>query len=610
MTSSGQSAWNPNDPLTEGVIYEKRLADDIGQQWRDLARALGFHHSIIEDIQQEKGNSKECCIEVLVRWLRQNGKGATAGKLVEALTKIGLKNLADRFPIKSSDTNRNSKENGKVRELEDRVSKMENKNIKELEKEVSKMKLNNKELEEEVSKLRAINKELQDGEKQEVEVSKMKTKNKELEEEVSKLRAINKKLQDGEKQEVEVSKFKELEEEVSKMKHNNKELEEEVSKLRAINKELQDGEKQEVEVSKMKTKNKELEEEVSKLRAINKKLQDGEKQEVEVSKIKELEEEVDIIKNKNKELEEEVSKLRAINKELQDGEKREVEVSKMKTKNKELEEEVSKLRAINKKLQDGEKHEVEVSKIKELEEEVDKMKNKNKELEEEDLEHKLSKETDEEARERRISAKLQKYIRDLKTYVTSSLEVPEVKQDQLKTPVKLGILKTLSEHLGDLYIGIRDMVSETCKCSEDLKREFYDFGYHGLRADHNELIHRVQDLEDTVEEMNEEEKEELQKLKEFQMNRESLIKELEEKWRALFSPPERLSRTRSFLTIGRGEKSTDNKKVKRNTDPGTRPKQRNIRDKRLQNPKHFSIGRKTLKRLQFGTLHYQRLNES
>ncbi|XP_068725402.1 uncharacterized protein PF3D7_1120000-like isoform X6 [Montipora capricornis] len=576
MTSSGQSAWNPNDPLSEGVIYEKRLADDIGQQWRDLARALGFHHSIIEDIQQEKGNSKECCIEVLVRWLRQNGKGATAEKLVEALTKIGLKNLADRFPIKPSDTNRNSKENSKVRELEDRVSKMENKNIKELEEEVSKMKHNNKKLEEEVSKLRAINKELQDGEKQEVEVSKMKTK--------------------------------------------NKELEEEVSKLRAINKELQDGEKQEVEVSKMKTKNKELEEEVSKLRAINKKLQDGEKQDVEVSKFKELEEEVSKMKHNNKELEEEVSKLRAINKKLQDGEKQDVEVSKfreleeevskMKNKNKELEEEVSKLRAINKKLQDSEKQEVEVSKIKELEEKVSKMKNNNKELEEEDLEHKLSKETDEEARERRISEKLQKYIRDLKTYVTSSLEVPEVKQDQLKTPVKLDILKTLSEHLGDLYIGTRDMVSETCKCSEDLKREFYDFGYHGLRADHNELIHRVKDLDDTVQGMSEEEQEELQKLKEFQMNRESLIKELEEKWRALFSPPERLSRTRSFLTIGRGEKSTDNKKVKRNTDPGTRPKQRNVRDKRLQNPKHLSIGRKTLKRLQYGTLHYQRLNES
>ena len=110
----------------------------------------------------------------------------------------------------------------------------------------------------------------------------------------------------------------------------------------------------------------------------------------------------------------------------------------------------------------------------------------------------VSKETDEEARERRISEKLQKYIRDLKTYVTSSLEVPEVKQDQLKTPVKLDLLKTLSEHLEDLYIATRDMVSETCKCSEYLKRDFYDFAYHGLRADHNELVHRVEDLEDTV----------------------------------------------------------------------------------------------------------------
>ena len=106
IASSGQLAWNPNDPVSEGVVYEKRLADDIGQQWKYLAHALGFHHSSIEDVQQEKGNSKECCIEVLVRWLRQNGKGATVGKLVDALTKIGLKNLADRFPIEPSDTNR------------------------------------------------------------------------------------------------------------------------------------------------------------------------------------------------------------------------------------------------------------------------------------------------------------------------------------------------------------------------------------------------------------------------------------------------------------------------------------------------------------------------
>ena len=148
----------------------------------------------------------------------------------------------------------------------------------------------------------------------------------------------------------------------------------------------------------------------------------------------------------------------------------------------------------------------------------------------------VSEEADEEARERRISAQLQKYTRDLQTYVTSTLEVPEVKQDQLKTAVQLNILKTLSEHLEGLYIATRDMVSETCKCSEDLKRDFYDFAYHGLRADHNELVHRFKDLEYGVQKMSEEEKEELQRLKVFQLNRQSLIKELEEKWRALFSP--------------------------------------------------------------------------
>ncbi|XP_068725408.1 uncharacterized protein PF3D7_1120000-like [Montipora capricornis] len=437
MTSSGQSAWNRNDPLSENDVYEKRLADDIGQQWKDLGRALGFHQASIDNIEQEKGNnSKECCIEVLVRWLRRDGKeGATVGKLVEALTKIELKNLADRFPIKPSDTNRDSMENSKARELEDTVFKMRNR-IKELE----------------------------------------------------------------------------------------------------------------VEVSKIKNKNKELEEENFKM------------------------------SNKIKELDEEVSKIR--------------------------------------------------------------------EFEEKDLEDKLSfdmnpcavsGENDEEVRERRISAELQTFKHKLATYVTSPLEVPEVKQDQFKTPVKLVIVKTLSEHLEDLYIGTREMVSETCKCSEDLKREFYDFAYHGLRADHDELVYRVKDLEDTVEEMGEEEKEELQKVKEFQVNRESLIKELEEKWRTLFSPPGRLPKNRWSADItrtgerstdnkkpdcfpknrwsaeitGRGERSTDNKKVMRNTDRGARPKQRNVRDKRLQNPKPLSQTRKKkLKCLRLGKFDSQRLKES
>ena len=93
--------------MSEADFYEKGLPDDIGpHKWKDLARALGFNQASIDGIHIEKGNAKECSIEVLVRWLCQNGKGATAGKLTKALTKIGLKNLADRFPIKPNDTNR------------------------------------------------------------------------------------------------------------------------------------------------------------------------------------------------------------------------------------------------------------------------------------------------------------------------------------------------------------------------------------------------------------------------------------------------------------------------------------------------------------------------
>ena len=144
-------------------------------------------------------------------------------------------------------------------------------------------------------------------------------------------------------------------------------------------------------------------------------------------------------------------------------------------------------------------------------------------------------ETDEEARERRIGAKLQKCSNQRETYVTSILEVPEVKQGQLKTPVKLDLFKTLNEHLTNQYIAALDMAPEICKCSKDLKREFYDLAYHGLRADHNELVHRVKDLEDTVQ-MDEEETEVLREVKDLEDNRQRLIKELEEKWRALLSP--------------------------------------------------------------------------
>ena len=114
--------------------------------------------------------------------------------------------------------------------------------------------------------------------------------------------------------------------------------------------------------------------------------------------------------------------------------------------------------------------------------------------------------------------------------------MPEVKQDQLKTPVKLDLLTNLSLKLQELYSETQAMVAETCKCSEDLKREFYDFAYHGLRAEHNELVHRVQDLESALPEMSEEEKKDFERLHGYQVNRQRQVEGLEKLWRGLFSP--------------------------------------------------------------------------
>jgi len=79
------------------------------------------------------------------------------------------------------------------------------------------------------------------------------------------------------------------------------------------------------------------------------------------------------------------------------------------------------------------------------------------------------------------------------------------------------------------------MVAETCKCNEDLKREFYDFAYHGLRAEHNDLVLRVKDLESSKAEMSIEEKKDFQRLQQHQNNRKRQIDRLEKVWRGLFS---------------------------------------------------------------------------
>ena len=85
-------------------FHVKKLPVDIGVKWKDLARALEFSQASIDIIAKENFHcAKECCVEVLVLWLRRQGKDATAEKLVEALVEIGLKNVAERLPCKPSD---------------------------------------------------------------------------------------------------------------------------------------------------------------------------------------------------------------------------------------------------------------------------------------------------------------------------------------------------------------------------------------------------------------------------------------------------------------------------------------------------------------------------
>ena len=92
----------------------------------------------------------------------------------------------------------------------------------------------------------------------------------------------------------------------------------------------------------------------------------------------------------------------------------------------------------------------------------------------------------------------------------------------------------LSESLQNIYCNIQAMVAETCKCDEDLKREFYDFAYHGLRAEHNDLVLRVKDLESLQGEMSDEEKKALRRLQQYSINRQRQIDRLENVWRGLF----------------------------------------------------------------------------
>ena len=69
--------------------------------------------------------------------------------------------------------------------------------------------------------------------------------------------------------------------------------------------------------------------------------------------------------------------------------------------------------------------------------------------------------SDQENRERRIAIQLKRLDEKLKNEVTSPLQVQEVREDKLRTAVKLDLLTKLSESLQNIYSNIRAMVADT-----------------------------------------------------------------------------------------------------------------------------------------------------
>ena len=97
---------DPCHPLTESDVYESGLHEDIGTRWMELARKLGFQKSVIDSIKSDNPSEKERCVDLLVKWMEKEGRDeATAGKLAEALTDIGLKTLAEKLLGKCIEVN-------------------------------------------------------------------------------------------------------------------------------------------------------------------------------------------------------------------------------------------------------------------------------------------------------------------------------------------------------------------------------------------------------------------------------------------------------------------------------------------------------------------------
>lgn len=137
-------------------------------------------------------------------------------------------------------------------------------------------------------------------------------------------------------------------------------------------------------------------------------------------------------------------------------------------------------------------------------------------------------------KEHPISEELERLEKKLSN-VIHNLEIGELKEETFEIPKKLDLINRHSRTLQELYTKVTGMTGKACKCDELVRRNFYDFAYHSLRAVHNDLNACIADLQSEEANMKKEEKGELKRLLLCKKGREKQIKQLEKLWIRLFS---------------------------------------------------------------------------
>lgn len=84
----------------KSVVTEMQLSDisdDVGTCWRELGPKLRIAASKIRNLDEEYRCNRDKANTLLIIWKEQEGSGALAGHLADALESIGRKSIAEKL---------------------------------------------------------------------------------------------------------------------------------------------------------------------------------------------------------------------------------------------------------------------------------------------------------------------------------------------------------------------------------------------------------------------------------------------------------------------------------------------------------------------------------